>query len=433
MANRRGGWGVIVNRDRSFEIQSGLPPALLFAASVEGWPRLYVLAQEVVWAMERLDFQQIAGVSSVTLRRVLDVTALEVYREEIDESASAFEAKRRMLILTRRGGQGKPQFVTPFIAGQGTTCGEWTQVVGFNKDGTPIKGFLKASVAVGFCPVECPFCYLQSYATEAMEIALNVGDLATELVNEWRGLAHPINFGETGGLVEVDEWFADEHGKGSLVQAAIDACARAGVTPFFLTKIRYPAYLQFNGRVQTGISLMPESIRVEMAPHGSPSDELLSSLRWTINAGAVGPVVRLLMLYERREEYKSLLRRCKDLLGATGWRLTLDIIRFTPRTAATIASRHPDAAASFARELDVDGSLSLQDLARSAAGAKKIRPPEHRQGEAFRWVRQQLDSLGCRDIMVTPCKGDPEELLPLVREGVIKAMPCACYEARTSR
>jgi hypothetical protein len=176
-------------------------------------------------------------------------TALEVYKEEIDPSAQAFAAKRRMLILTRRGGQGKPQFVSPFTAGEGTTCGCWTKVVDYSKDGTPTKGFMKASVAVGFCPVECPFCYLQSYATEAIEIALNLGDLETELINDWRGFRRPINFGETGGLIEVDEWFAGQNGEGSLVQAVIDACAKARVTPFFLTKVRYPTYLRFSGRV----------------------------------------------------------------------------------------------------------------------------------------------------------------------------------------
>jgi hypothetical protein len=170
-----------------------------------------------------------------------------------------------------------------------------------------------------------------------------------------------------------------------------------------------------------------------MAPHGSPAEELLGSLQWAVSAGAVDPVIRLLMLYERREDYVSLLQQCRDLLGATGWRLTLDIMRFTPHTAATIGRRYPDAAADFARELEPDGSATLQELAHAGAGEKKIRPTEDRQAEIYRWVRHQLDALGCREVMLTPCKGNPDELLPLIREGTIKGMPCACYEARTSR
>lgn len=116
-----------------------------------------------------------------------------------------------------------------------------------NKDGTVTKGFMKASMAVGFCPVECPYCYLNMPYTDGMDVALNWEDLAIELRKKWFRYKYPINFGETSGLVEYDEWFADEDGKDSMIQFVIDACREAEVTPFFLTKIRYPRYLRFEG------------------------------------------------------------------------------------------------------------------------------------------------------------------------------------------
>ena len=75
--------------------------------------------------------------------------AIELFRREFDPEADAFTAKRQSLFLTRRGGKGKASFVSPFLGGQGTTCGEWTRPMVRKPDGTLIKGFMKASVAVG--------------------------------------------------------------------------------------------------------------------------------------------------------------------------------------------------------------------------------------------------------------------------------------------
>jgi hypothetical protein len=354
---------------------------------------------------------------------------LALYRKEFDAGADDFTAKRHCLFLTRRGGKGEAEFISPFTGGGGTTCGEWMPVVDRKPDGTVLKGFMKASVAIGFCPVECSFCYLQFVYTEAMDIALNLDELADELRDKWRGYKYPINFGETGGLVEYDEWFAGEDGDGSIVQFIIDSCAAAEVTPFFLTKIRYPRYLRFHGKVQVGISLMPEPVRVSLAPHGSPSAELLDGLAWAVSAGACHPVIRLLVLWEQRELYPALLQECCRRLGTSGWRLTLDILRFSPATARTIAERHPEAAALFALELAPEGGKGLAELAREgrAAREKKIRPPVERQSEIYTWFREELNRLGCPDVMLTPCKGDPEELLPLVHDGVICASGCACH------
>lgn len=354
-------------------------------------------------------------------------TALKMFREEFGDPGDDFQVKRQMLVLTRRGGRGKPEFVSPFLGGAGTTCGVWTKPVDWTKEGKPIKGFMKASVANGFCPVECRFCFLQSYGNEAMEVALNLEDLRTELVTEWRGFDQPINFGETGGLVELDEWFAGADGEGSLVQSVIDGCESAGITPFFLTKVRYPKYLQFRGNVQVGISLMPDAIREELAPFGSPAHELLDGLAWAVSQGAVHPVIRLFFKWEDREEYPELLELCRDRLGNSGWRLTLDILRFTPGTATRIAKHYPDVAEKFAQELSPDLEKTFVELAVDGRDEKKIRPPASRQREMFRWIREQLDQLGCEQVELTGCKGDPVELEPLVHEGILKAMACACH------
>ena len=86
--------------------------------------------------------------------------AIELFRKAFDPSADPFTAKRQSLYLTRRGGKGKANFVSPFLGGSGTTCGEWTRPMVRKADGSVIKDFMKASVAVGFCPVACPYCYL---------------------------------------------------------------------------------------------------------------------------------------------------------------------------------------------------------------------------------------------------------------------------------
>ena len=358
--------------------------------------------------------------------------AIQLFRQHMGAN-DVFAIKRQCLFLTRRGGKGKPVFISPFLGGAGTTCGEWTRPMLRNKDGTVVKGFMKASVAIGLCTVECPYCYLGMPYTDGMDVALNWEDLRDELAAKWRGYAYPINFGETSGLVEYDEWFAKTSGSGSIIQYVIDACADARVVPFFLTKIRYPRYLQFRGKVQVGISLMPEPIREWLAPNGSPADELLESLAWAWRSGAVDPVIRLTVIWNQREIYQEFLDRIVNTLGTTGWRLTLDILRFTPSTASIIAKRYPEAASAFAEEISPGSGDSLAALARSARSAKehvkKIRPPAERQAEIFIWFRKQLNARGCREVLLTPCKGDPDELTPLARLKIISAMPCACYAA----
>ena len=248
--------------------------------------------------------------------------AIDMFREQFDPTADPLTAKRQSLYFTRRGGKGKPSFISLFLDGAGTTCGEWTRPMVRNPDGTVIKGFMKASVAVEFCPAECPYCYLNMPYTDGMDVALNWEDLADELQKKWRRYRYPINFGETSGLVEYDERFAVPDGTGSMIQFIIDACADAEVTPFFLTKIRYPRYLRFDGKVQVGISLMPEPGRTWLAPNGSPVDELLDSLAWAWSVGAVDPVMRLTVIWQQKEVYPNFLRVIRDCLGIQ-WAATL--------------------------------------------------------------------------------------------------------------
>jgi hypothetical protein len=77
----------------------------------------------------------------------------------------------------------------------------------------------------------------------------------------------------------------------------------------------------------------------------------------------------------------------------------------------------------FANEIAADGKKTLSALARDTKGTqehvKKIRPPADRQTEIFIWFRQQLNDLGCTGVMLTPCKGDPNELAPLARLKII--------------
>jgi hypothetical protein len=105
-------------------------------------------------------------------------------------------------------------------------------------------------------------------------------------------------------------------------------------------------------------------------------------------------------------------------------------------TASIIAKRYPKPAVTFAGEIAPGEDKTLGDLAREAKGSdehvKKIRPPANRQAEIFMWFRQQLNELGCKDVMLTPCKGDPGELAPLARLKIINSMPCACYGTQSS-
>lgn len=124
------------------------------------------------------------------------------------------ERKERILLLGRRGGGGKPQFIAPFVGGEGTTCGAWTPIVAYQRgrttgiagtrakederDATPIRGFLRGNYAQGVCPAECSFCYLRGVQGMGIkQVLLNLEDAIPELdvlprgsVVNWAELEH---------------------------------------------------------------------------------------------------------------------------------------------------------------------------------------------------------------------------------------------------
>src|SRR5579859_2290293 len=143
------------------------------------------------------------------------------------------ERKERVLLLGRRGGKGKPEFIAPFTGGTGTTCGAWTPVIAYQKGKTawiagtrpkgeeqgalPIRGFLRGNYAQGVCPAECSFCYLRGLQGMGVkQIMLNLEEVTSELDLLPRGSV--VNWAELGGPVEQDPFFVDAHGNGSLVQ-----------------------------------------------------------------------------------------------------------------------------------------------------------------------------------------------------------------------
>jgi len=358
------------------------------------------------------------------------------YLKQLEPDIKMFEIKRQLLVLSRRGGKGIPHFIAPFTGGHDTTCATWTRKVGTDPSGKPLKGFVRAAVAVGFCPVECPFCYLLMIYTQSMDIALNWEDLRDEL-QKWgyKGAKYryPINFGETSGMVEYDNWFSKPNGEGSMVQYIIDACEEARIMPFFLTKQAYPDYLKYKGMVQVGISLSPEPVREWLSPNGSSAEVLLQSLRNAVAKGAVSPVIRLAIIWSQREAYLPLLdgvaELFKDYTDDGGLRITADIIRFTPSTAAEIGRIYPEQARTLFAEANVpytDDGDKLRVNTRATTD-RKFRPEVEQQANIYRWLREELNARGLRGVDLTPCKGNPDELLPLVREGTLEAMPCACY------
>lgn len=230
--------------------------------------------------------------------------AVALYWQHIDQNARDHHLNRGILHLARRGGNRQPRFIDRFTEGKGTTCNAWT----------PDGGFIQAGVAMGHCPVGCTVCYMQAAYREAMTVYLNLEDLESEL-GRWCGHPHPVNFSAKSGFMEYDQWFCGDDGEGSPVQFVIDACVRAQVMPYILTKIAFPRYLKFHGNVHLGVSLMPEAIRREIAPFGSPTEELLESLAWAMSEGAASAGIRLFVMSQFLDQYVPLLKLCRDSLG----------------------------------------------------------------------------------------------------------------------
>ena len=309
-------------------------------------------------------------------------TAMEVLRWDHDREIT----KSDVLFLVRRVG-----FVSAFKAPEGTTCGTWTRVI----DNRGHKGFFKASAATGWCPVRCQFCYLISAPYAFQALALNVGEYARQIAR--KKAAQPkrltvVNLGETGGLLE---WCV-ELGIPELVQAYIDATVEAGVTPYILTKRTLPN-LDLS-RAHVGISLNPAAISATVSPGADGPGILLDFLADAKGQGA-STVVRWGPIYPGHNILYEVQAEQIHRMGLAD-RITVDLLRFS--------NHHPGVSKWRARGF--------------VFRAHKWQESAPVQGDRFVWVRSLFPGA-----VITGCKLDAAAALPWVREGLIQAMPCACW------
>ncbi len=345
------------------------------------------------------------------------------------------ERKERLLLLGRRGGGGKPEFVKPFTGGEGTTCGTWTPVVAYRKGkqewiaGTrpkeeeigaiPIRGFIRGSYAQGVCPAECSFCYLRGLQGFGIKcLYLNIEDVLPELDALPRGTV--INWAELGGPVEQDPWMVDEQGKGSMVQTILDLSTPRGITSFFLTKGVYEPYLQLQGRLALfAISLNAPVISSVFEPGGASAEERLRGLCWAIDNGLTDHTIRLgpiIPIEGYEDHYDELFYMMADILGSRLKRITVDILRFSPQMPRILrASFAPEIVAALLREME------------PAVKSHKYRPSAERQLQFYQWVNERLTHVGLPQVKLTACKADPTEATQFLRAGAIGSMPCACH------
>lgn len=294
--------------------------------------------------------------------------------------------KDEMLFLSRR-----VNFIGKFVAGAGTTCGEWTRPV----DNAGRKGFFKGNPALGVCPVQCDFCYLRGVPFATNSIALNVGEYAEQVSRKRkvRGrsvLPKIINLSETGGPIE----WAVEYKLQGLIQAYTDATLAAGIVPYWLTK-KHLTGVNFKG-AHIGISLNPWAVMSARSPGADCPNDLLQLLA---NAGFDGAstVIRwgpIIPGYER--EYDELADVVADW-GLDESRITVDLLRYSPS--------HPDSrqAGFYLRAKKYQETVKVQ-----RAHLQRVRdyfPHAH----------------------ITCCKVQPSVAVRWVREGLIQSFPCACW------
>jgi DNA repair photolyase len=368
------------------------------------------------------------------------VNALKLH-QECWPTISMQERKTRILLLGRRGGGGKPQFIVPFTGGAGTTCGTWTPIVAYQKgkttwiagtrskeeesQATPIRGFLRGNYAQGVCPAECSFCYLRGLQGMGLKTTmLNLEDCRPELDALPRGSV--VNWAELGGPVEEDPWFVDVEGRGSLVQTILDLSTERGVVAFFLTKGVYENYLQLDGRLALfAISLNAPAISSVFEPGGAPPEARLKGLAWAIDHGLMDHTIRLGPIipiegYERH--YQELFQMMTDILGHRLKRITVDLLRFSPQMPGILKSSFPpEIVTPLLKEMETE------------VKAHKFRPSAERQQQLYRWVKSSLIQYGMPQVKTTPCKADPSEAFLFLKAGDIESMPCACHMSYRDR
>lgn len=404
-------------------------PRLLITAHNEGEQRL---AQQA--ATELQSFVESVTILDERGRNDTAVNALALHRQYWPD-ISEQERKTHILMLGRRGGGGKPQFIVPFVGGAGTTCGAWTPIVAYQRgkttwiagtrskeeerQATPIRGFLRGNYAQGVCPAECSFCYLRGLQGMGIKnVLLNLEDAIPELDTLPRGSV--INWAELGGPVEEDPWFVDEQGNGSLVQTILDLSTERGIVAFFLTKGVYEPYLRLDGRLALlAISLNAPTISQVFEPGGASAEARLKGLAWAIDHGAMDHTIRLgpiIPIEGYKQHYHQLFEMMADMLGLRLKRMTIDILRFSPQMPGILRASFPEEIVS-----------SLLAEMEPAVKAHKYRPSAHRQQRLYHWIRAMLSHYGMSHVKTTPCKADPNEAFLFLRAGDIASMPCACH------
>lgn len=360
--------------------------------------------------------------------------ALALHRQvwpDVDEQ----QRKGRILLLGRRGGGGKSQFIVPFVGGAGTTCGTWTPVVAYRqgktiwiagtrtreeeRQATPIRGFLRGNYAQGVCPAECSFCYLRGlHGMGIKSVSLNLEDVLPELESLPRGSV--VNWAELGGPVEEDPWFVDERGYGSLIQTILDLSTECGIVSFFLTKGVYEPYLDLDGKLALlAISLNAPAISSVFEPGGALPEARLKGLAWAIDHGVMDHTIRLgpiIPVQGYKHHYHALFEMVADILGSRLKRITIDILRFSPQMPGILRTSFPEAIVS-----------SLLAEMESEVKSHKYRPSAHRQQRLYHWIRALLAHYGMSQVKTTPCKADPGEALLFLKAGDLSSMPCACH------
>jgi len=360
--------------------------------------------------------------------------ALALHRASFSDRAER-ERLGRILLLGRRGGAGKPQFIAPFTGGAGTTCGTWTPIIAYQKGKTtwiagtrpkseeqgamPIRGFLRGNYAQGVCPAECSFCYLRGLQGMGIkQIMLNLEEAIPELDALPRGSV--VNWAELGGPVEQDPWFVDADGRGSLVQSILDLSTERGIVAFFLTKGVYEPYLQLEGRLALcAISLNAPAISSVFEPGGAPPEARLQGLASAIDHGLMDHTIRLgpiIPIEGYEKHYQELFQMMADILGHRLKRITVDVLRFSPQMPGILkASFSPSIVTPLLKEMD------------TSVKAHKFRPEASRQQQLYHWIRSLLIQHGMSQVKTTPCKADPSEAFLFLKAGDIESMPCACH------
>lgn len=417
---------LLVNRQRI--ASHHLPKLLITTHSIDEQKKAQVAAELLRPLVKSVDIISEGG------RNETAINALQLHRASWPD-VSEQERKTRILLLGRRGGGGKPQFIAPFVGGAGTTCGTWTPIVAYQHGKTtwiagtrskeeerqaqPIRGFLRGNYAQGVCPAECSFCYLRGLQGMGIKgVSLNLEDAIPEIETLSRGSI--VNWAELGGPVEEDPWFVDEHGRGSLVQTILDLSTERGIVAFFLTKGVYEPYLKLDGRLALlAISLNAPAISSVFEPGGASPEARLKGLAWAIDHGVMDHTIRLgpiIPIEGYKRHYRELFAMMTDILGTRLKRITIDILRFSPQMPGVLRASFPEEIVS-----------SLLAEMEPAVKAHKFRPSAHRQQRFYHWIRALLSHYGMSQVRTTPCKADPGEAFLFLQAGDIASMPCACH------